>query len=864
MPLQPGELVGRYRIRSLLGAGGMGAVYLADDELLRREVALKVALERFPDHFLQEARAAAALTHPHICTLFDLGPNFLVMEYVEGETLRQRVNRGPVAIDEAVQIAREISSALETAHARGVVHLDLKPSNIMLTSRGAKLLDFGIARRRRVAASSPRETTETQFAESIGGTPEYMAPEQARGNMVDGRTDLFSLGVVLYEMVGGAAPFAGASVADVIAAVLTREPPPLSQLRPETPQPLAQLVKRLLSKDSAQRPQTAAEVTRALEQIAAPAPPLPLARRRFGIAVMAGGVVTILGLGWAAASRWNPLERKRQPSALRVIRLTNSGLALHGAVSPDGKYLAYTVADGQMHSLWVREISGVANTALTRPAARPFWGLTFSSDGRFVYYTQKVDSDPNRSAIYKISVIGGEPREIVPNVVSGVSISPDGTRLAYHQTAGASGDISLMICSNEGENQREIWRRKSFTFLPEHTPGFSPDGRRLASVRPSEAGIYAVLASVGVDGRGGKVHSPKPLFNVQQVIWPEGNRMLVVAQDRATTFSPQLQWIEGVEEAGVGRVQRLTDQSDDYLNASFDRSGTTLVSAQRRNVAHIWIAPVGARTEATKIDSMIGHADGKYGIAWLDNTRLAYSSDVNGESVILTGNRDGSGQRLLGPPGGGDYDPAATPDGRYVLFASLRGGSTGRRIWRMDSSGANLTQLTSGPMDWLPRSSPDSRFVYYGSLSGGVRSIWRVPIEGGAAEPLTDRLSNHPDPSPDGNSVACLWAQSPGARLQLAIFPTRGGSPRRLDLPPTAELLMSSLRWTPDGQAVAYVDTRNGVSNIWAMTLDGASPRQLTFFGSELIYKFAFSPDGRSLACSRGNSSNDIVMLKEF
>src|SRR6516165_3639213 len=294
MPLAAGTRLGPYEILALVGAGGMGEVYKARDTRLKRDVAIKTSNQKFSDRFHREAQAIAALNHPHICTLYDVGPDYLVMEYVEGQPLK-----GPLPVERAVEYARQILDALDAAHRMGIVHRDLKPANILVTKNGVKLLDFGLAKAERAKAISASDETVTQTITQEGtilGTLQYMAPEQLQGKPVDARSDLFSFGCVLYEMLTGKRVFEGESAPSVIAAVLEREPAPL-----EVSPPLERVVRRALAKDPEQRFQTAREVKTVLEWAMAPqAASAPRTSHRWQWIAAAAVVIGALG-GWAVA-----------------------------------------------------------------------------------------------------------------------------------------------------------------------------------------------------------------------------------------------------------------------------------------------------------------------------------------------------------------------------------------------------------------------------------------------------------------------------------------------------------------------------------------------------------------------------------
>src|SRR5215831_14102514 len=374
MALVGGTQLGPYEILQPIGAGGMGQVYKARDTRLNRTVAVKVSSLQFSDRFEREARAVAALNHPHICTLYDVGPDYLVMEYVEGQPLK-----GPLPVERAVEYARQILDALDAAHRMGIVHRDLKPANVLVTKNGVKLLDFGLAKAERAKATSAAEETVTQaitLEGAIVGTLQYMAPEQLQGKGADARSDLFSFGCVLYEMLAGKRAFGGTSAPSVIAAVLGREPAPL-----EVSPPLERVVRRALAKDPEQRFQTAREVKTVLEGAMEPqAASAPKTTRRWQ------WIAAALVVGGALAGAWGMARLHLSPAADRVFRLDISppeggrfvglGNTVGGsALSPDGRTVAFVAAVNGKTGLWVRALDDTTARLLpgTEGAADPVW-----------------------------------------------------------------------------------------------------------------------------------------------------------------------------------------------------------------------------------------------------------------------------------------------------------------------------------------------------------------------------------------------------------------------------------------------------------------------------------------------------------
>jgi serine/threonine protein kinase len=511
MTITAGTKLGRYEIRSKIGEGGMGEVYLARDTQLDRQIAVKllpaeIARDQQRRHrFLQEARAAAALSHPNIAHIYEIGEAdggyFIAMEYVEGTPLDRKIGARPLPVPECLDIAIQITDALDEAHSKGITHRDIKSSNIMITPRGrVKVLDFGLAKITQTTAS-PDQVSDSQLATRVKtnpgvimGTVNYMSPEQASGKEVDARTDIWSVGVVLYEMLTGRVPFEGTTPSHIIVAILEKEPLPLSAYVPNAPEALEWIVTETLTKDPAERTQTARELMKRLQRVkqrvdadaeversvaperlsaagsnaTAPAigphsispaaqsqeaprsqtgesvaPPTHLSsaeyvvnqikshQKAFALAATVA-LVVLAGIGFALYKFISPpSNRIISLETAKFTRLTTTGNATGAVISPDGKWLVHVQDDGQQKSLWLQQVA-VANstTQIVPPANVGFYGLAFSPDGNYVYYVVGT-SGVSTGTLYQVPVLGGTPRKLFAGIKSSLSFSPDGKQMAY-------------------------------------------------------------------------------------------------------------------------------------------------------------------------------------------------------------------------------------------------------------------------------------------------------------------------------------------------------------------------------------------------------------------------------------------------
>src|SRR5499426_3077240 len=423
MPLQPGTKLGPYKILAPAGAGGMGEVYKGADTRLNRTVAIKVLPEHFSQdiemkqRFDREAQTVAALNHPHICTLYDVGQQdgteFLVMEYLEGETLAARIARGPLPLDEALKVGIAIADALDKAHEKGVTHRDLKPGNVMLTATGAKLLDFGLAKLKQQSGPSNDPTPRPADSDAtspgtILGTMQYMAPEQLEGKEADARTDIFAFGATLYEMVSGKKAFEGKSRAHLIAAIVSADPEPLTNTQPETPPALGFVVKRCLAKDPEERLQTAWDLLQQLRWIAEGGTETgmfaPIARSRKSRLARLAVAAAALFAATVAVPASLYLRSANTPLETRfLIPTPDMPVAEAAAIAPDGHAVAYSARDAGSTVLFVRPLN--SDTALKLPGTEGAGSLFWSPDSRSIAFFAG-------GKLKKVQASGGPPQNI--------------------------------------------------------------------------------------------------------------------------------------------------------------------------------------------------------------------------------------------------------------------------------------------------------------------------------------------------------------------------------------------------------------------------------------------------------------------
>ena len=953
--LAAGQTIGHYRIVSPLGEGGMGEVYLAEDTTLGRKIALKLLPADFTRNidrarrFQQEARAASALNHPNIITIHEIAQidhrDFIATEFIEGETLRQRIaaiqsrsehgqrKRG-LPLVEVLNIAIQTADALGAAHEAGIVHRDIKPENIMVRRRDGyiKVLDFGLAKLTENVglAVDTEATTRAQVKTSAGlvmGTPGYMSPEQARGEAVDARTDIWSLGVVLYEMLAGCAPFERPTSSEVIALILEREPPPLPQYVRGLASDLERIISKALTKDREQRYQTAKDLQIELrrlqhrfeletesEHFASPPVSRGTALRGYAhvemiptdsfaarsemvrptssaeylinqikqskwgvisatamllIATIGGGFVLYRLLGQRLFGQ--PPQPFATSPSMTINRLTNSGRATAAAISADGNYVVYGLEDGSKQSLWLRQVKSTSEKEIVAPQEMHFVGLAFSPDGNLIYYTSTprnvLANITFRGVLYQVPTLGGTPRKVVENVNGPVAVSPDGRRIAFIRTSEGEPHVDvLMVASVDGTGERQLTMKRDKAYL-DPNPAWSPDGKTIicgAGVEPDY--FYESILQVSAEDGKERWLTAHKWFQVSRLAWLTDRSGLIAVAHEKLGRGSQIWHIS----YPAGDVQRITHDLNGYGNnqelsasLSLTADSKNLVVVQHDSTSKIWVTATGEDESRARAIST-GKLDGDAGVWWASNGEIICGVVTGDDPDIWLMKPDGTERSQLTTDSFYEAWPRMSPDGRYIVFASLRDGYF--NLWRTEADGNNQKQLTYGTWTTIePSFSPDGQSLAFTSNRWtGSLMVGKIAIDGGEPVQLTTYPSFWPAFSPDGKLIAVGLADQKENSVRLAIIPATGGQPSKLFDFPSATMTEAGLVWTVDGQALTYVNTKNGVSNIWSQRVDGGLPKQLTHFKSDMIFDFALSPDGRQFVLARGTKTHDVVLIRDF
>ena len=906
----PDDKIGRYRIVSKIGEGGMGEVYLADDAKLGRRVALKIlpaSVASDTDRMLRfehEARSASALNHPNIITIYEIndeeGDLFIAMEYVDGQTLSKKIKSKDLDLRQALDIAIQIAAALAAAHEANVIHRDIKPDNIIVRPDGlVKVLDFGLAKLTEKAPVFDLEALTTLVKTSPGlimGTVGYMSPEQARGRSVDGRSDIFSFGSMLYEMLSGKRPFTGDNEVDVIASIIHKEPETLAGFAPEIPYLLETIVLRTLRKNRDERyqnmPELLADLRDVRQELTAEIysgrmhthtnnlDSVKITGDRFARPMTTGGqsgfktstiseaifdnvrlhpliaagivLIAVAAIGFAGFKYYITPQRPDSFQTMRMSELTSTGNVASGqvAISPDGKYIAYAVQEAGKQSLWIKQTVTASNVQIIQPADVIYDGLTFSPDAAHIYYS--VAEKNEQPSLYQIPALGGPSRKLIADAKGPITFSPDGSRIAFIRK-----ETSVIVARSDGSAEQSIVSAsagKRWLYL-----AWSPDGENLAAIAFSAADSRDHLVEISVRDRSEKPIDSPEWQRLTGLAWIPTSGLIVSGRDLETDLS-QL-WLIGYPD---GQTRRITNDLSSYLGLSVTADGNTIVSVQENTLSNIWLTPGADGATAQKLTTELGRDDGMSGISLAPDGRIVYTVRVRGTQDLWIMNGNGTRNHKVTFNSQSNYSPAFTPDGRYIVFASTRAGNP--NIWRMDIDGSNALQLTDEPGIQLdPSVSPDGKWVVYQQVDSANKStIWKVSIGGEQRVQLTNVRSRRPSISPDGKIFACSYAEEPpDSPFKIAIVPIDGGPPVRiLDLPLVAR--SRTILWSADGKALIYADNKDQIDNLWSQSLEGGPPKQLTDLKSDRIFRFDMTRDGNHFAFARGNETSDAVMIGNY
>jgi len=903
-----GQKIGPYTILCPLGAGGMGQIYLAEDAKLRRKIALKLISQQFAsdprrvNRFEQEALAASALNHPNICVIHELGVtesgrHFIAMEYIQGITLRDQLARGPLPIAQALNIGVQVATALASAHASGIIHRDIKPENIMLRPDGyVKVLDFGLAKLTEILPEPEglhvASTNVRTEAGTLMGTVKYMSPEQLRETKVDDRSDIWSLGVVLYEMLTGSTPFEARTTNDTVAAILAGQPPPLNF--PEgIDNQLRYTITKALEKEREARYQTISKFAVDLKELQnklhdQTSFDLPVAYtfpgdeqqtrrivpsgiftrlktqallttdfliseiRSHKTAALFTGATGVLVLLLALPGLVRFINNRFFQAASVVLPIemtpvTNEGNSICSAISPDGKLIAHAEERGGKQQLVITNTATSSSDVVVPPADVQYLGLSFTRDDNYLYFTRKENG---AGVLYRLALPSSSPVKVKDGVSSPITFSPQQDRFAFVRLDSATSVYSLVVSNIDGSGEQVLATRKDGAAFSVYGLAWSPDGNLIVCPTRSWTDDSYKVNLTAIDVKSGREQTigPQPWFSILQISWQEDMSGLVIsARDQATR--PFQLWRITYPE---GVSHRITGDLAEYRGASV--SGHRIVTVRIERSWELFVAKFTGNYEERS--SILSGGGLSYGLTWAGNQRIVFSSMVQDKLTISRIDVDGTNRVQLTLDAGDNYTPAASADGRFVVFSSNRGGKF--NIWRMNTEdGGDLKQLTFTDGNFYPSISTDNQWLAYDNQQANKKSIWMMPLEGGSPTKIAEKY-RMPAFSPDGQRLAGRYDLASGAQ-DVVIFSTQNGEP--LKYVPIPILEWQRVQWFTD-HTLSFIKQVDGKANIWSYDLNTGSTKQLTNFNRDQIFGYAWSPDYKSLACQLGTGMGNVVVIK--
>jgi Tol biopolymer transport system component/serine/threonine protein kinase len=788
-----GKTISHYHVIEKLGTGGMGVVWKARDTRLDRFVALKflpAAKMSDPERkqrFVKEAKAASALNHPNIVTVYEIdeasGADFIAMEFVTGKTLGHLIGRKKLQLKSAIEYSVQIADALAAAHAAGIVHRDLKPGNIVINENGCvKVLDFGLAKLAEPDRTNPLTRTETMADKPVTeegvivGTVSYMSPEQAEGRKVDARSDIFSFGAVLYEMITGQRAFTGDSMVSILSAVLRDDPKPASQIAQGLPHELDRIIARCLRKDPARRFQTMADLKVALEDLkeefdsGALAPVAAPRRRRLSARAWFAGAGILAGAAVAAWLMFSPA--KIAPSPLTAVPLTTySGSERYPTFSPDGSQVAFSWNGDKQDNfdIYVKLIGAGPPLRLTTDPADDF-SPAWSPDGRSIAFLRRLPG--GRVAVMLISPLGGPERKLAEtradtavtwSYSGSLSWSPDGKNLA------APDQSSRGICLLSIETgERRALTSPPPTILGDGGPAFSPDGRMLVFTRCIGVvvnDLYVVPLSASLSPEGEPRRLTFDNRRAYNAAWMPDGREVIFSSSRTGLYK-----LWRIPVKGGGPLRRVEWIGEDGSYPAVSRQGHRLAYTRRwinQNTWRIDLAALRRTSVPATLNSSMLTASSRVdeGARFSpDGKKIVYSSSRSGFREIWLCDSDGSNLVQLTNFAAYSSSPYWSPDGRLIAFDSNEAGQP--EVYVVSANGGKPTRLTHGPAaSAIPRWSRDGKWIYFRSFLSGAQQIWKIPSGGGDPAQVTRKGGFVAMESPDGkflyytktDEVSGLW-----------------------------------------------------------------------------------------------------------
>jgi Tol biopolymer transport system component len=861
MGLTSGTRLGPYQIVSLLGMGGMGEVYRARDTRLGRDVAIKVVPEAMasdPDRlrrFEQEARTIAALNHPNILGIHDIGVHdgapFLVSELLEGQTLREKLVSGPLPLRRAIEYALGMATGLAAAHEKGIVHRDLKPENVFVTQDGRiKVLDFGLAKLVTPEGSHEPAVTLSSPVTLPGmvmGTVGYMSPEQVRGEPTDSRSDIFSFGAVLYEMLTGKRAFKRETSAETMTAILREEPPAMNDAVSQGPPELQRILTRCLEKNVARRFQSTSDLAFAIEALGGTSSAVkasqPKARRPWlpwavAAALLAG--IAAWEFARPAAPPANPLEKAH------FTRITDFD-SVDAAISPDGRFVAFVSDHDGPFDVWLTQVGSGRLVNLTQgkagPLPAPLRNVGFSGDGSEIW----IGGGDVGMRLRMMPLTGGAPRNFLGEKTVNLSWSPDGERIVYHTFGG--GD-PMFVTDRNGTNARQIFVDQPG--IHNHFPIWSPDGRWIYFVHGTpdtrDMDLYRI------DAAGGKPERLTARNTDIAYPTPVGNRTVFYVAHDADGSGPWL-WAFDLKSRDSRRVSIGLEQ---YTSVEASADGRKLVATISNPVAGLWTVPLLDRVAEESDVKPFTVPNVRALAPRFGGSSLFYLSSLGAGDGLWRFRNGETTEIWKGADGALFETPGVSPDGGRVAIVLRRNGKG--RLHVLSADGAELQPVAEG-IDAKGSScwSPDEKWIVTGGSDTAGPGLFKIPLDGGAPVRLVNGTALNPVWSPDGSLIVYAGANVRTFAPLLAVRPD-GTSVKLPEI--ILRRLGERLRFSPDGKSLIYMQGLLESQDFWQLDLASMKSRPLTKLQNRATMRtFDVASDGKQIVFDRVRENSQVVMI---